>query len=260
VFVKTMPAQARVDPWADSLDRSITRRTARADAGSRLLQIVVLAAGLVTLVLLATTPAHNAATQSSAASLSVQSSARAAFVRASGSGSPGATVPLAAAPKCPMSDRPSSYVNPLAHASLTAKRIDQGVDYSGSGTLTAIGPARISHIETTNTGWPGAFIDYQLLDGPDAGCFVYYAEGVTPAPGLHVGQVLRAGQAVAILVPTASSGIEIGWASGHGAISYAAKAGQWSSAHESDDIPSAAGLYFSALIASLGGPPGKVEG
>jgi hypothetical protein len=30
--------------------------------------------------------------------------------------------------------------------------------------------------------------------------------------------------------------------------------------HETDNIPTAAGENFSALIASLGGPPGKVEG
>jgi murein DD-endopeptidase MepM/ murein hydrolase activator NlpD len=222
----------------------------------------VLAAGLVTLVLLATTPANTGVSHGSAAAtlVSSRSSAQAAFMRASGAGAPRAAVPAAGGQGCPMSDRPSSYVNPLAHAAVTAKRIDQGVDYAGSGMLTAIGAARISFIATANTGWPGEFIDYQLLDGPDAGCYVFYAEGLTPAAGLHVGQIVRAGQPVAVLVPTASSGIEIGWASGRGAISYAAKAGQWSSAHESDDIPSAAGLYFSALIASLGGPPGKVEG
>ena len=69
------------------------------------------------------------------------------------------------------------YFNPLARAEVSSERIDQGVDYAGSGALIAIGAARITFLATANTGWPGAFIDYQLLGGPDNGCYVYYAEG-----------------------------------------------------------------------------------
>ena len=161
---------------------------------------------------------------------------------------------------CPLADSPTGYRNPLAGASVIAKRIDQGVDYAGSGMLTAIGAARITHLATVDTGWPGAFIEYQLLSGADRGCYVYYAEGITPAVGLHVGENVRAGQAIAAIVAGSSSGIEIGWGAGDGTKSYAAATGEWSATHEANDIPSAAGLYFSALIASLGGPPGQVEG
>ena len=35
----------------------------------------------------------------------------------------------------------SGYVNPLANASVRAERIDQGVDYAGTGTVGASGPA-----------------------------------------------------------------------------------------------------------------------
>jgi hypothetical protein len=159
---------------------------------------------------------------------------------------PAATTKPAPKPAAPS----SGYVNPLAHASVTPERIDQGVDYAGTGTLTSIGRARVIYVATTGTGWPGAFIEYQLLDGRYAGRYVYYAEGVRPASGISVGRVVGAGQAVASLIPGWSTGIEIGWAAGIGTETYAA-------AHGEHTYPTAAGESFSALIASLGGPPGR---
>jgi hypothetical protein len=144
----------------------------------------------------------------------------------------------------------SGYVNPLAHARVTPERIDQGVDYAGTGTLTAIGRARIIYAATTGTGWPGAFIEYRLLNGPEAGRYVYYAEGVRPASGISVGRIVRAGQPVAYLIPGWSTAIEIGWGAGIGTETYAAEHGQRT-------YPTPAGENFSALIASLGGPPGR---
>jgi hypothetical protein len=156
--------------------------------------------------------------------------------------------------------KPIGYVDPMLGARLTPERIDQGVDYAGSGTLGAIGAARVTRVATAGTGWPGAFIEYRLLDGADAGCYVYYAEGVSPARGLHVGEAIAGGQPVARLIPGASSGIEIGWGSGDSTESYAMKQHQWSSTSDEDSRPSAAGKGFSALIAALGGQPGKIEG
>jgi hypothetical protein len=161
---------------------------------------------------------------------------------------------------CQPTSGSSDYVNPLARARVTPERIDQGVDYAGSGTLTAIGTATITHVATGGTGWPGAFIEYRLLDGPDAGCFVYYAEGVAPAAGLRVGAKVAAGQAVATIIPSWETGIELGWGAGSNTGTYAARTHEWSARSDEDDIPSASGKIFSALIASLGGPPGKVEG
>jgi hypothetical protein len=155
----------------------------------------------------------------------------------------------------------TGYVNPLAGAVVSAKRIDQGVDYAGrSGTLRAIGAATVTEVATSDTGWPGAFIEYQLADGPAAGCYVFYAEGVTPAMNLQVGDLVRMGQPIATIIPDYQSGIEIGWGAGKGTQSYAAAMGEWSARTEQNNIPTAAGKNFSALIASLGGPPGKVEG
>jgi hypothetical protein len=154
----------------------------------------------------------------------------------------------------------SGYVNPLANASVRAERIDQGVDYAGTGTLGAIGAARITYVATTGTGWPGAFIEYRLLDGTDAGCYVFYAEGVKPAPGLRVGQIVGPGQPVATLIPGWSTGIELGWGAGVKTVTYAAAKHQWSARSDADSIATGAGKSFSALIRALGGPPGKLEG
>lgn len=148
------------------------------------------------------------------------------------------------------------YVNPLARASVTPERIDQGVDYGASGTITAIGAGTITYVETSGTGWPGAFVEFRLSGGPDAGRYVYYAEGIAPVQGLHVGQTVNAGQAIGTL----SDEIEIGWGAGVGTETYAMQSGQWKPGMDGDNAPTAAGKSFSALIASVGGPPGKIEG
>jgi hypothetical protein len=223
-------------------------------------------AGVVTLILLAATRpsvsdgrgAHASVTAARVGAARAAGGSRPADAghAAPGSGRAGVT----GARACQLVGSPVGYVNPLAGAAVTPKRIDQGVDYAGSGTLTAIGAATVISIATSDTGWPGAFIEYQLLAGPESGCFVFYAEGVTPAEGLYVGEAIRAGQVVAALIPGYSSGIEIGWGAGDGTKTYAAKLGEWSARAEQDNIPTAAGASFSSLIASLGGPPGKVEG
>jgi hypothetical protein len=154
----------------------------------------------------------------------------------------------------------TGYVNPLSGASVKPERIDMGVDYAGSGTLAAIGTARLTYVATSGTGWPGAFIEYRLLSGPYARYYVYYAEGVIPAPSLHVGQTLAAGQVIASIIPDYETGIELGWGAGANTKTYAQAAGQWSATNDEGDVASPAGKSFSALIAALGGPPGKVEG
>jgi hypothetical protein len=168
--------------------------------------------------------------------------------------------PTSAPPACRSTVGASNYFNPLAAAKVTPERIDQGVDYAGTGTLGAIGAARITYVATTGTGWPGAFIEYRLLDGTDAGCYVFYAEGVKPAPGLRVGQIVGPGQPVATLIPGWSTGIELGWGAGVKTVTYAAAKHQWSARSDADSIATGAGKSFSALIRALGGPPGKLEG
>jgi murein DD-endopeptidase MepM/ murein hydrolase activator NlpD len=187
--------------------------------------------------------------------------ARAAFVsHRSEPAAPASGVAVNAAGGCPLAVDPTGYTNPLLGASVKPERIDQGVDYAGAGTLVAIGPATVTYVGTSNTGWPGAFIEFKLLAGADAGCYVFYAEGVVPVDGLSVGQQIAAGQPVATIIPKYPTGIELGWGSGRGTKAYAKVAGQWTPEDDRDNVATPAGKSFSNLIAALGGPPGIVEG
>lgn len=149
----------------------------------------------------------------------------------------------------------SGYVNPLANASVQAERIDQGVDYAGSGTIGALGPAVVTQVQASGSGWEGGgYVEYKLTAGPYAGRYVYAAEGVTPT--VSVGQTLSAGQPVATIVSGSSTGVEMGFASGVGESSYASQYG----GGYSEGQLTAAGQAFSNLIASLGAPAGLTEG
>jgi hypothetical protein len=154
----------------------------------------------------------------------------------------------------------TGYSNPLANARVRPERIDQGVDYAGSGTLTAIGAARITYVGTSETGWPGAFVEYRLLSGADAGCYVYYAEGVTPVPGLRPGEAVGAGEAIATIIHGYPTGTEIGWGAGTSTKTYAAVTDGWTPGDDQESVATASGKSFSALIGALCGPTGRVEG
>jgi len=186
--------------------------------------------------------------------------ARAAFISQRSQPTAPTSAAAGAPGSCPLAVDPTGYVNPLEGATVKSERIDQGVDYAGAGTLVAIGPARVTFVGTSNTGWPGAFIEFRLLAGADAGCYVYYAEGVVPVTGLSVGQQVAAGQAIATIIPKYPTGIELGWGSGRSTKAYAKVSGQWSPQDDHDNVAAPAGRSFSDLIAALGGPPGKVEG
>jgi hypothetical protein len=258
------------DPWQESLERSRARRGNPTRSGrprasnpgakrlrTRILSAKTIAALAGAAAILAIVLATNGPDES-------PPPARAAASRA-------ATAPGHAKPQtrdsrkaawrdCPLAVTGTGYVNPLGEAIVNPERIDQGVDYAGVGKLVALGAGRITHLATNNSGWPGAFIEYRLLGGPDAGCYVYYAEGVEPADGLRVGDTVSAGQPIATIIPVYPTGIELGWATGIATKAYAKAAGQWTPTDDDDNIPSAAGKNFSALIAALGGPPGKDEG
>jgi hypothetical protein len=134
------------------------------------------------------------------------------------------------------------------------ERIDQGVDYAGSGTLGALGPGVVTQVVQSGSGWEGGgYVEYKLTAGPYAGRYVYYAEGVTPT--VQVGQTLSPGQPVATIIPGSSHGIEIGFGSGVGQSSYANQYG----GGYSEGVATAAGVAFSNLVASLGGPAGVNE-
>lgn len=202
----------------------------------------------------------SAAPVSAAAVLAPTATSHAALAAAH-RGPPSAAPAAGGRPDCQRVKKSPGYVNPLAVARVTPERIDQGVDYAGFGQLGAIGDGKITELAMDNTGWPGAFIVYRLTSGAGAGCLIYYAEGLQPVRGLHVGDTVRAGQAIASIIPQTTTGIEIGWAApGRNNVSWAKTHGEWKYEDDANSVPSGAGKSFSALIHSLGGPPGKIEG
>lgn len=145
------------------------------------------------------------------------------------------------------------YLNPLRGvAGLSPERVDQGVDFAGSGPVYALGDAVItSAANGPSTGWPGGgWITYQLTDGPDRGLVVYLAEDVTPtvAPGQHVSP-----STVIANMFAGADGIETGWASSTGELAE-------SSLPEAGGIgaggpfPTRVGVSFDDLLESLGVP------
>ncbi len=213
----------RIDVWKESIERSLARRPKLPRLAAKCSFVSVPVGGLAAVALLAA-PQATAAANRSAFKPPTQNS--------------------------PLTAPAAKYVNPLAYAKVTPERIDMGVDYSGTGSLTSIGWAKITYVGTKDTGWPGAFIEYRLLHGYRAGRYVYYAEGVRPAEGIHVGRLVRPGRVVARLIRGWSSGIEIGWAAGVGTETLAEK-------YHQSTFPTRCGKNFSAFIKSLGGPPGK---
>jgi hypothetical protein len=129
-----------------------------------------------------------------------------------------------------------------------------GADFTGTGTVYAIGDAVITNATASNGGWPGGgWITYRLTDGPDAGLLVYVAEDVTPT--VQVGQQVSASTAIAHMY-NGGDGIETGWAmpDGASAVSEMAAAGGISGG---GPFPTMVGLSFDRLLTSLGVPAGS---
>jgi hypothetical protein len=151
----------------------------------------------------------------------------------------------------------SGYVNPLAKlGSLQPLRIDQGVDYAGTGPLLALGNGTVTC--DTGSGWPGGGgVVIKLSDGPYAGKYVYYCENLTVS--VTTGQKVTAGQQVATLHDAAPN-MEIGWGSGSGNQPLAQALGQnGTETGQSSDpggVQSACGRNFNALLVALGAPSG----
>jgi hypothetical protein len=143
------------------------------------------------------------------------------------------------------------YRNPFRDATITPQRIDQGVDYSGSGPIYALGPGVI--VGVLNPGWPGgAFIVERLTSGTHAGRYVYAAENITP--DVRIGQQVDSSTRIGWI----RGGIETGFAAPPPNLgeSMARLAGQWNSSAPS----TAYGKEYSDLLHSLGAPPGVLQG
>ena len=143
------------------------------------------------------------------------------------------------------------YVNPLRSVSgLVPERIDEGVDFGGSGPVYALGDAIVTNAGE-NAGWPGGgWITYQLTDGPDQGLMVYLAEDVTPT--VQAGQHVTPSTVIANMF-NGGDGIETGWAqpTGVSAESELAEAGGIGGG---GPFPTMVGLNFDQLLTVLGVP------
>jgi hypothetical protein len=111
----------------------------------------------------------------------------------------------------------SSYKNPfLSVSGLSFERVDQGVDFGGSGPVHAIGDGVIDYIYApAGSGW-GAnniFIKYRFSDGSKSGQYVYVAEDCTPK--VSMGEKVNSGTVICDMY-NGSSGIETGWAQASG--------------------------------------------
>jgi hypothetical protein len=150
----------------------------------------------------------------------------------------------------PGQNRPG-YLNPLrAISGLVPERIDEGVDFGGTGPIYAIGDAVVTNAGE-NSGWPGGgWITYQLTDGPGKGLVVYVAEDVTAT--VQAGQRVTPDTVIANMFAGAD-GIETGWAqpTGVSAESELSEAGGISGG---GPFPTAIGVNFDELLHALGVP------
>lgn len=145
----------------------------------------------------------------------------------------------------------SSYQNPFRNiTNLTPNRIDQGVDYDGTGPIYAIGDGTVNGIYP-NWYKNEPLIAYTLTDGPAQGKTIYVAECITPTPGLTAGQSVTSNTVIAQMT-NCGNGIETGWADSANLPDSMAKS-CW------DNISSSYGVNFSQFLQSLGAPGGIMK-
>ena len=147
----------------------------------------------------------------------------------------------------------SGYLNPLrAVSGLVPERVDQGVDFAGTGPVYAIGDAVVTDAMGVNSGWPGGgWVSYQLTDGPDAGLVVYVAEDVTPT--VQAGQHVSSATVIANMY-NGSDGIETGWAAAQTSLTAESQMPEAGGIGGGGPFPTMVGLSFDGLLQSLGVP------
>jgi hypothetical protein len=93
--------------------------------------------------------------------------------------------------------------------------VDQGVDFSGQGVIPALAPGRVTDVGKVSIieGGTYPYVIYRLGAGPYKGQYVYLMESFTPT--VHVGEHVKAGQAIGVRRsgknPGPDVGIEIGF-------------------------------------------------
>jgi murein DD-endopeptidase MepM/ murein hydrolase activator NlpD len=133
------------------------------------------------------------------------------------------------------------YVSPFLSAA--TGRIDQGVDFTGTGPIAAVGDAEI--LATGAPGWPeGGGVLYKLLSGQRAGQIIFVYEGVQAT--VHAGQHVSAGEQIATFVPGGS--IEMGFADAAGV--------PLSHGEYSEGVETVWGREMASFLSSIGGASG----
>lgn len=116
-----------------------------------------------------------------------------------------------------------AYANPFKKSgSYTQSRTDEGVDYTGTGAISAIGKGKYIG-QGQGPGWAsgggggsGYGVVYKLTSGPRKGAKVFLYEGISPAgKPLHPGDKIKKGQTIAAFTPGGS--IEMGYSDRSGA-------------------------------------------
>ena len=149
------------------------------------------------------------------------------------------------------------YLNPLRNVNgLVPERIDEGVDFSGTGPVYALGDGIVTSATGAAGGWPGGgWITYQLTNGPGQGLIVYVAEDITPI--VQVGERVTPSTVLGYMFEGAD-GIETGWAALNGlAVSQLTEAAATGDAYS---FPTAVGVNFDELLVSLGVPAAPNSG
>jgi len=146
----------------------------------------------------------------------------------------------------------TSYLNPFRNISnLIGQRVDQGVDFDGTGPVYAIGDGTV--LNTANSGWPaGNFIVYKLANGPAKGLELYIAEDCSPS--VSVGQNVTTHTVICNMYQ-GKSGIETGWAATNNGSSEAFALGQAAlgiSQKNAGKYSTGMGVNFLNLLQSLG--------
>lgn len=91
--------------------------------------------------------------------------------------------------------------------------VDQGVDFTGKGSIPALAAGRITYVgtETDIEGQTGSLVVERLSVGPERGKYVYVAENFKPT--VRQGQTVKAGQMIGFDrgITSQGTGIEIGF-------------------------------------------------
>jgi hypothetical protein len=156
-----------------------------------------------------------------------------------------------------------SCANPIRDVKgLIPLRVDQGVDYEGTGPVYPICDSTIYLVEPDGSaGWPGdgSFIAYKVngnsVDGKSlpADTVVYFAEDCVAVAGLHSGQTVTTQQPICNQ-NEGGTNIETGWTKT--TILTSALGGTdpcWNGGSATNY-----GQNFSALLKALGAPPGDL--